>query len=363
MARSTSAIPRWSSTISTRTRRSRSARAPAGRAARDRRERSDPGPAGLDRRLALVQAIGRVASPAMTGRCPCAGRTVEGSSRIRLRRRPEPVATFAGHRGPPDGDRGPLIGEGRGTASATLPRWSGVRYSSSGAGRPVRRRRSVWRGAATTSSLVERTPGLALAGVRRLHVARRRSPRSRRVGLATDDLARWRGRSRRCASRRRPGLVPSDLRRRAGRSAAAVGLDRSRLDPRLVERARAAGGGGPRGRRPCDRGPRRSSRPRADGTRRSRRGSSSARTGCARSWPGPRASPGGRGSATGSALTYHVADPDAGPASGRADARSPDGYVGIAPVAGRPGQRRDRARGRRGAERLRATVRRAAVAP
>ena len=106
-------------------------------------------------------------------------------------------------------------------------------------------------GAATAIGLARTRPrrarpragaGLALAGLRRVHLAGdgRRAPARR--ARTTPIWRGSRGGSRRCASRRRPGrafrLTYGDD---GSLARAAVGLDRSALDPLLLERARAAG--------------------------------------------------------------------------------------------------------------------------
>ena len=117
----------------------------------------------------------------------------------------------------------------------------------------------------------------------------------------------------------------------------AVGFDRSRLDPALLELARRAGADVRLG---CERRRRRPGRrpPSAFATRRDaraiRRTSSSVPMGRAPSSRRRPASP-ARRLAPRLGLTYHLPDPDAGDAGRDARMRiMRDGYVGIAPVAG-----------------------------
>ncbi len=134
----------------------------------------------------------------------------------------------------PDGGRhGP---DGRPTRRAPgNDRGAGRASRSSAVDRRARSWRPGWRGAGVEVVLFERSPGLALARRRRLRVAGCRRGAAR-AGLDEATLAEpSHGRSRRCASRRRAGPTFRLTYGAETGGRPAVGFDRSRLDPALLD--------------------------------------------------------------------------------------------------------------------------------
>ena len=200
-----------------------------------------PRPAVVDRRVAARPPADRQPVHASRRADVRAARlpAVRGGAMLgpRTWHRSGPSAGFLGHRYAiaavrvgPRSDRHRRRGHG-------WPRLSGSRSWSSAAGRRAPPLATRLARSGHDVVLLERVPGVAMAGRRRLQLAGDGGG-ARRLGLDGDDAPPWSpDRSRRCASRRRPARRSGSPTARKRGGEPAVGFDRSRLDPALLELA------------------------------------------------------------------------------------------------------------------------------